>query len=186
MHEKQQIILIIYSAPFNFATSVPIAVGHLTPPALLSAKNETGNSSDSKNNMQPSSSFIEPIYLKARQQQGRKPSFIGFDYAEADRRASSQFSSLEFNNGRRKSTAIHDVNKVNRNYTQNHHNPARRSTQNKIQIENLVFNDNDEEEEQDNGLMIPPHILAANTVTDETEALFGSVPRNSVRNRPID
>lgn len=36
------------------------------------------------------------------------------------------------------------------------------------------------------GPMVPPHILAANTVTDEAEAVFGSVPRNNRHNRPIE
>ena len=39
----------------------------------------------------------------------------------------------------------------------------------------LETNSEDEQE----GPMVPPHILAANTFADETEELFGSVPRSN-------
>ncbi|KAI8388889.1 uncharacterized protein BYT42DRAFT_561621 [Radiomyces spectabilis] len=46
--------------------------------------------------------------------------------------------------------------------------------------------DADDSEDRDNGPMIPPHILAENTFNDETEALFGAVPRSSARHRAMD
>lgn len=105
--------------------------------------------------------MIEPTYFK-EEARTRRPSFVGFDYAQVDREVSSQFPPLDMT--RRKSSVT---------VTSNH------VTSNKDTHNNYKSNDNE-------GPMIPPHILAANTVTDETEAIFGSVPRQSIRNRPID
>lgn len=37
----------------------------------------------------------------------------------------------------------------------------------------------DDEDEEAIGPMVPPHILAASTYTDEAEELFGEMPRSS-------
>jgi hypothetical protein len=135
--------------------------------------------------MHPSSSFIEPTYLKA--QQARKPSFFGYDYAEADRRASSQLPPLDFSSSKRRSSipSFTGDSKISSNNTIFSHHHSSSSNKNKIHHhhKSSVLTEEDEEVQ---GLMIPPHILAANTITDETEALFGSVPRNNIRNRPIE
>ncbi|KAI7849512.1 hypothetical protein BDC45DRAFT_275436 [Circinella umbellata] len=41
-------------------------------------------------------------------------------------------------------------------------------------------------EDEQEGPMVPPHILAANTFTDETEELFGSVPRSNTWRKTYD
>lgn len=109
----------------------------------------------------PSSCLIDSTYFK--ETAARRPSFVGFDYAQVDRETSSQLPPLDMT--RRKSSVTVTSNHVTSNNDKpNTHNIDRK----------------------DEGPMIPPHLFVANTVTDETEAIFGSVPRQSIRNRPID
>ncbi|CEP07930.1 hypothetical protein [Parasitella parasitica] len=109
----------------------------------------------------------------------RKPSFVGFDYAEADRRASLQFPPLD--NPRKSSIEI----TLNHAFP-SHHTTANDNTQNLNSNKNKIELEleQDDYDQDDTGPMIPPHILAANIATDEAEAVFGSVPRNSIRHRP--
>ncbi|KAL9545622.1 hypothetical protein MBANPS3_007054 [Mucor bainieri] len=169
-HEEQQ-------EDHSFATSVPITIHH--PPAF-SVKNKTEDMQTSVHKKHPSSSFIQqPTYLVPAAA-GRKPSFVGFDYAEADRRASLNFPPLDL-----KRNSIHHAVSTSRpkdDHTQQQQHLS--SNKNKIELE-LEEDDDDTEQGQD-GPMIPPHILAAHTITDEAEALFGSVPRNSTRHRPLE
>jgi hypothetical protein len=118
------------------------------------------------------SSFIEPAYLVNT---SKGPSFVGFDYAETDRRASSVFPPL---NKEKKRIST----RLSSSYFESLNNDTRRlsSSKNRIQLEL------EQDEDVNHGPMIPPHIFAANTVTDETEALFGSIPRTSIRNRPVE
>ncbi|KAI8644165.1 hypothetical protein BD408DRAFT_442040 [Parasitella parasitica] len=68
-------------------------------------------------------------------------------------------------------------------YTTMNDNPQHSSSnKNKIELE-LAQDENDQDEA---GSMIPPHILTANAVTDEAETIFDSVPRNSIRHRPLE
>ncbi|KAI7896659.1 uncharacterized protein EV154DRAFT_491772 [Mucor mucedo] len=127
-----------------------------SPPAASSVKDEISQN----RHVHPSSCLIDSTYFKER-----RPSFVGFDYAQVDRETSSQLPPLDMT--RRKSSVTVTSNHV----TSNNDKP------------NTHNNDDDRKDE---GPMIPPHLFAANTVTDETEAIFGSVPRNSIRNRPID
>lgn len=135
----------------------------------------------------PSSSFIQqPTYLNpASTTAGRKASFVGFDYAEADRRASLKFPPLNL-----KRNSIHHhatmATTASSHPKEDHHTQQQQhlsSNKNKIELE---LEEEDGTEQDQDRPMIPPHILAAHTVADETEALFGSVPRNSTRHRPLE
>ncbi|KAI7905176.1 uncharacterized protein BX663DRAFT_484484 [Cokeromyces recurvatus] len=139
----------------NFATSVPISISY--SPAT----------NENKLRILASSSFNNKTL---QDKKSRKPSFIGFDYAEADRRTSLTFSSSQLDDRRRKSVLHNQQQRQGLN-----------STKNKLELE-LEENDDHIEE----GPMIPPHILAANTATNETEVLFGSVPHSSTRNRLLE
>jgi hypothetical protein len=95
--------------------------------------------------------------MKSKNQNSTLPkqTFLGFDYAKADRELSSHLPPVvEY---RRKSMA----------YGALHCSDA---------LDTQDTNEN----------IIPPHILVANTYTDSTEAMFGSVPRGSVRYRPAE
>ncbi|CAO3613807.1 unnamed protein product [Mucor fragilis] len=170
LHDAQQ--------DHSFATSVPIAIHH--PPAFP-VKNKTEDMQMSVQKKHPSSSFIQqPTYLNPAATD-RKPSFVGFDYAEADRRASLKFPPLDRT---RQRTSTHHVSTLH--HTDDHtqqQQPHLSSNKNKIELE---LEEEDGSEQAQDGPMIPPHILAAHTVTDEAEALFGSVPRNSTRHRPLE
>lgn len=109
---------------------------------------------------------------------------MGFDYAEADRRTSLKFPPLDFN--RQRKSVHHALSTSHHTTMDNDTQPQKQhlsSNKNKIELE---LEEEDDTAQDHNGPMIPPHILAANTVADETEALFGSVPRNSTRHRPLE
>lgn len=125
------VLFIVSFSPYletTFATSVPIHVPL--------AKSHTKH-------IRQASSMIEKSIPD------RRISFVGFDYAAADRRQSLKFS------------------------------PVRRVT------DGQVIRDKQQSKLQE-GPMVPPHIMAANTASDEAEAYFGSVPRNSIRHRPLE
>ncbi|CAO0799979.1 unnamed protein product [Mucor circinelloides] len=171
-HGKQQ--------DHSFATSVPITISH-SPAFAVKNKTENMQSSVQKH---PSSYFIQqPTYLNPTTTD-RKPSFMGFDYAEADRRTSLKFPPLDFN--RQRKSVHHALSTSHHTTMDNDTQPQKQhlsSNKNKIELE---LEEEDDTAQDHNGPMIPPHILAANTVADETEALFGSVPRNSTRHRPLE
>jgi hypothetical protein len=155
----------------NFATSVPIAITHPTP-ASANTEMHPNNSVP-----YPLNSFMEENQFDKQNSRTRQTSFVGFDYAEADRETSSLFVPSD-RYRRKSSSAISYKNKAHNYHTRYY------SSGNKTG--SVKFNNvNEEDEEDEVGPMIPPHILAANTVTDETEAIFGSVPRNSVRYKPV-
>ncbi|GAN03571.1 hypothetical protein MAM1_0043d03026 [Mucor ambiguus] len=165
-HDEQQ--------DHSFATSVPITIHH--PPAFP-VKNKTEDMQTSVQKKHPSSSFIQrPTYLNPARD--RRPSFVGFDYAEADRRASLNFPPLDL-----KRNSVHHA--MPTSYQKDDHTQQQHLSSNKNKIE-LELEEEDDTEQDQNGPMIPPHILAAHAVADETEALFGSMPRNSTRHRPLE
>lgn len=136
-------------------------IGHSVPsivtPASTSGKNEISQNTSAH----PSSSWIEPRLIKDK---NRKPSFIGFDCSEVDRKVSSE---LETEITKKKSPEnSSSVDNTNHNHTR--HNKS----------SNLP------EEEQDHPSITPPHLFVLGT---EKENLFGSVPRKkSIRNKPTD
>jgi hypothetical protein len=142
----------------NFATSVPITIGH--SPAFT-ARNEIQREVQK---LPPHSSFIEPAYLVDAP---KRSSFVNYDYAETDRRASAIFPPIT--KEKKLSTVLSPT------YLEPYNN-MRRLSSSKSQLNQGVKH----------GAIIPPHIFSANTVTDETEALFGSIPRTSIRNRPLE
>ncbi|CAO3649143.1 unnamed protein product [Mucor hiemalis] len=156
----------VQSENTNLATSFPLSI----TPAYADSKMHPVNVL-----YHPSNPTVEPTTKKEYRTTNRA-SFVGFDSAEADRKTSLQLPPIDDNpRYRRKSSSAIALLK-NKKGTVYESEQARRNT-----MMNLNFFN--EEEDDGDGPMIPPHIFAANMITDETEGLFGSLPQKNMRQR---
>lgn len=157
----------IYLAPSkstNLATSLPLSITPAYADSKMHPVNVTYHPSNPK-----TESTEKNAYGKTK-----RTSFVGFDSAEADRETSLLLPPLNENlKYRRKSSSAIAILKNKKGISYDSEQ-ARRNTM-------MDLNFFNEDEEDVGGPMIPPHIFAANMVTDETEAMFGSLPQKKVR-----
>ncbi|KAF7725162.1 hypothetical protein EC973_000414 [Apophysomyces ossiformis] len=173
-----------------YATSLPIAI-HQPERNLTPEAEETKNAirpsdrdpTDSTDNNKPSES------------RGSKIGSMNYDYSLVDREISQLFPQAE---RRRKSVAIGAMTgpqpQLFSLVGQSLDTRSSRIRKKDLSLSHREAIDHlrksadisDDDEDIENGQMVPPHILAARAYTDETEELFGAVPRSQAWQRTID
>lgn len=162
-----------------YATSVPIAISYEqhTPKFTQGSFNENAVNPADQDPTNVRSSVQKNTRLDQQQQQQQAKSLVSFDrFSLADQEASLLFPPHQ---QRRKSIAV----------TRTTHRPqldglvgqsldTRSSRRMSLLRQDGSPTHSASDDEDDKGPMIPPHVLAANTYNDETEELFGAVPRS--------
>ncbi|KAI7883865.1 hypothetical protein K492DRAFT_205070 [Lichtheimia hyalospora FSU 10163] len=159
-----------------YATSVPIAISYEqhTPKFTQGSFNENAVNPADQDPTSIRSSVQKNTHLDQQHQQAK--SLVSFDrFSLADQEASLLFPPHQ---QRRKSIAV----------TRTTHRPQldglvgqsldTRSRRMSLLRQDASSTHSASDDEDDKGPMIPPHVLAANTYNDETEELFGAVPRS--------
>lgn len=160
-----------------YATSVPIAISYEqhTPKFTQGSFNENAVNPADQDPTNVRSSVQKNTRLDQQHQQAK--SLVSFDrFSLADQEASMLFPPHQ---QRRKSIAV----------TRTTHRPqldglvgqsldTRSSRRMSLLRQDGSPTHSVSDDEDDKGPMIPPHVLAANTYNDETEELFGAVPRS--------
>lgn len=160
-----------------YATSVPIAISYEqhTPKFTQGSFNENAVNPADQDPTNVRSSVQKNTRLDQQHLQAK--SLVSFDrFSLADQEASMLFPPHQ---QRRKSIAV----------TRTTHRPqldglvgqsldTRSSRRMSLLRQDGSPTHSVSDDEDDKGPMIPPHVLAANTYNDETEELFGAVPRS--------
>ncbi|KAG0167356.1 hypothetical protein DFQ28_009682 [Apophysomyces sp. BC1034] len=174
-----------------YATSLPIAISH--PEHVMVTKAEETENAVRPSDRDPTKSTRSE--KKITESPRATSSYVNYDYSLADRETSQLFPQVE---RRRKSVAIGATRgpkpqlfslvgesldtrsaRIRKKDLPATHREAVEQLRKFAEV-------SDDEEDEEHGQMVPPHILAARTYTDETEELFGAVPRSQMWQRTME
>lgn len=164
-----------------YATSLPIAIGQSDRSTKQPIESSTGNAVNPAD--QDPTAIGSSLQRNTPSQDFRSAASTFDHFTQADQQVS-----LLFPNPDRRRKSIAALRTKTPTFSQGKLTAMsldtrgrRLSLRNKTNasLETQMQDDDDDDEEEAIGPMIPPHILAASTYTDETEELFGEMPRSS-------